>query len=76
MTPTPHNGKEAGFELFMEHAEHGCVTSEEQWFRQQLNFLNQHQYRTISAQALRGPQKQHNQRELLGILQQLAPSSL
>ena len=62
--------------LRRENAEHGCVTSEEQWYRQQLTFLNQHQYRTISAQALRGPQKQHNQRELLGILQQLAPSSL
>jgi uncharacterized protein len=62
--------------LRQENTEHGHPTSDEQWYRQQLNFLNQHQYRTISAQALRGPHKQQNKRELIEILNQLASPAL
>lgn len=62
-----------GLALRREQAENGRPTSDEAWYRQQLNFLNVHQYRTLSAQTLRGPQKAKNKRELADILDRLAP---
>lgn len=60
-------------DLRHEQAEYGRAASDEQWFRQQVNFLSRHQYRTISAQSLRGPKKCENIRELAHLLGQLAP---
>ena len=42
----------------------GKSISDQQWYEQQINFLNIQRYRTISAQALRNAQKNKN-RELL-----------
>lgn len=61
-----------GSALRREQAALGRQSSDEQWFRSQLHFLNKHQYRTISAQSLRGCLKQQNKRELMEILHQLS----
>jgi uncharacterized protein len=49
----------------------GKEFSDEQWYRQQLNFIEGHQYFTAAAHRLRDPQKVVNIDELKNVLGQL-----